>query len=666
MASQSEAPDDLIAELARLMADEKPQAPAKPESQKAPTLRIPGDDRPAFDLRPQVEPRPVAAAPPRPIRIPGSEPVVVASEPPPFSFDFDSNVGRKPAGPASNISDRAPPQRVEPTAFAPVPPSRIEPPVAEEAAALDGDSLADLIAAELANDLAPAEPEPAPELDEYIDEPEIPVVDGPPRGPDNFGVSPVFGLGTTTVVETELPTDHHAAQEAIAEVGAEEARTEPDSNDPLAQIERLVGPAVNLSESAALGRSRATPTLPEAPATSGPASERAPRGNFDSVDEAILAAAAATGAQVEWVDDAGAAEEPKAEKSVLRGAPTPIFGLTRAIAGPLVAVTLLVVAGVGLYWVLGQGSAPTGPAPLIVADTAAVKETPAPSDTTPEQSVVFNEISGVDTGSQEQIVSRDQTDIETVSQIASAGTMGTDPTSGVTDPNQDGLVNRKVRTVTVRPDGTIVTGDDSVAGTAMLPVDRPNVPEVPGADFSTPDLIASASAEAETAAAATPAASAGPVVEAGANVAVADATGAVLPGRSVTIPRQRPDNFQQLAATALATTQAAPAPATPAATPAPVAETVQQPAAPVAASGGTAASYVQMSSQRSEEAARQTAQQIATRYGVLFGGANLEIQRVDLGERGIYYRVLVPADSRGTATNICANVKAAGGDCVVL
>jgi len=75
---------------------------------------------------------------------------------------------------------------------------------------------------------------------------------------------------------------------------------------------------------------------------------------------------------------------------------------------------------------------------------------------------------------------------------------------------------------------------------------------------------------------------------------------------------------------------------------------------------------VQLASQRSEEAARQSAQAIATRYGVLFGGASLEIQRVDLGERGIYYRVLVPANSRESASNICTNVKAAGGDCILL
>jgi hypothetical protein len=84
------------------------------------------------------------------------------------------------------------------------------------------------------------------------------------------------------------------------------------------------------------------------------------------------------------------------------------------------------------------------------------------------------------------------------------------------------------------------------------------------------------------------------------------------------------------------------------------------------ANGSTAPAYVQLSSQRTEEAARQTAQQISSRYGSLFGGASLEVQRVDLGERGVFYRVRVPASSLQNANTICSNVKAAGGDCFTL
>src|SRR5690606_17936303 len=126
----------------------------------------------------------------------------------------------------------------------------------------------------------------------------------------------------------------------------------------------------------------------------------------------------------------------------------------------LVAVALLAVAGLGLYWALGLGG-DTGPAPLLTADTGPIKEVPAvQSDAaaTP-QSIVFNEINGVVPGEEEQLVSRDQADLNEVTQVP--------PAAEVSD---EGLANRKVRTVTVRPDGTIVSGDESVAGSTILPV----------------------------------------------------------------------------------------------------------------------------------------------------------------------------------------------------
>ena len=46
----------------------------------------------------------------------------------------------------------------------------------------------------------------------------------------------------------------------------------------------------------------------------------------------------------------------------------------------------------------------------------------------------------------------------------------------------------------------------------------------------------------------------------------------------------------------------------------------------------------ELASLRSEEEAREAAQRLVTRFGPLFGGANMEVQRVDLGARGIYYR----------------------------
>src|SRR5690606_9973906 len=219
-----------------------------------------------------------------------------------------------------------------------------------------------------------------------------------------------------------------------------------------------------------------------------------------------------------------------------------------------------------------------------------------------------------------------------------------------------------VRTVTVRPDGTIVSGGDSVAGATMLPMDRPSVPDVPGADFSTPELIGSVDPSATAAESPAAAAPATPVpeivpVQPGTSVPAVDAAGNPISGLMAPVPLTKPTTFSRQAA--VTTPTPAPATTAPAATPAPQAPAVSAPVS-------SAPAYVRLASQRSEETARQTAQSIANRFGPLFNGANLEVQRVDLGERGIFYRVRVPADSLQSANTLCNTIKAAGGDCFTM
>ena len=703
MAGQTDSADDLIAELARLMAEDAQGD--KPKSEPAVTVRIPGGDSPAASAPPKV-----AEAPSRPVRIPGD------NAPEPFVFDFD----RKPQ--AGQPKTEAP-QRVEPAAFAPafgapkpivneaplvarpqpaptapaepiaIAPQEVAPPApvfvrtepavppAEEMPELDQDSLASLIAAELA---VGEEPEPhAQRQDDPVDE--LDVTDAVlgqtfPREADAFGIPPVFGLASGAVNKPEarpVPAEVVAPEIKPAETVVAHTPVVPPQPpkpqalpDPLEEIERLIGPAARVQQAPAAPspalRSLATPTLPtREPQTAAVVTPARDNTRVSSVEEAILAAAETSGARLEWVEPAIEASLPPEEPVKPARAPRGrVLGLTRSLAGPVVATLLLAVAAVGLYTVLGLGSGtPEGPAPLVAADTTPTKEVPepTPSADAASQSVVFNEISGVDTGAEEQIVSRDQSDVEAVTQVAS------------TDLSEEGLVNRKVRTVTVRPDGTIVSGSDNLAGSAMLPVDRPAVPDVPGADFSTPDLIANAIANAPaTTPEPTPAPAAGPAVvpvQPGSTVPVVDLTGAPVAGKSAPVPLVRPTNFApQAAVTTPVTATPAPAVATAPATTLPVATPAAAQPQPVAApsSASTAPAYVQLSSQRTEEAARQTAQQIAGRFGPLFGGASLEVQRVDLGDRGIFYRVRVPANSLQDANTICSNVKAAGGDCFTL
>lgn len=696
MAGQTDSADDLIAELARLMAEDAQGD--KPKSEPAVAVRIPGSDGPAA-LSPQRE----TGVESRPIRIPGDS--TPAAEP--FVFDFD----RKPqAGqPTAEVL-----QRVEPTAFsvpkpavneapvvdrraAPVPaappepiviaPQEVTPPTpmsvrpepalpkAEEMPELDQDSLASLIAAELAVD---DEPEvPSQTQDDPVDELDVTeAVRGQALPPetDVFGVPPVFGLGSGAVNKSELDPEPVAV--ATPEINPAKSTAEhnpvvepehpkqPALPDPLEEIERLIGSAARIqpapvAPSPAL-RSLATPTLPpREPPKAAPVHNNT---RSATVEDAILAAAATSGARVEWVEPVIEASLPPEEPTKpLRAPRGRILGLTRSFAGPLVATLLLAAAAVGLYTVLGLGSStPDGPAPLVAADTTPTKEVPEPPPAADaaSQSVVFNEISGVNTGAEEQIVSRDQSDVAAVTQVASG------------DLSEEGLVNRKVRTVTVRPDGTIVSGSDSLAGSAMLPVDRPAVPDVPGADFSTPDLIANApAATSETTPAVPPTPTVVPV-QPGSTVPAVDMTGTPISGKTAPVPLVRPANFApqaSVAAPVSATSTSTAATTTPAPTQPAVAPVTEQPQTAAAApTGSSAPAYVQLSSQRTEEAARQTAQQIATRFGSLFGGASLEVQRVDLGERGIFYRVRVPANSLQDANTICSNIKANGGDCFTL
>ncbi len=772
MAGQSDAADDLIAELAKLMAqDANGPRPAEVVT-PAFSVRIPGGDNasppgpvPRFDFDRTIamaaEQPPASGSAPTPTPAKAPEPAA----PEPFHFDFDIGAPKREA-----VAPVATP--ASPVAATPEP---VEPAMAAEST-VDHDSIADLIAAELSAEpesapvsepaveppaplAAPVAPRPAPQVSTSWapttvatnlggqDQPQRPALrplnlqPAPRTEQDRFKVPPVFGLGTKPAAApvevshaptpSPTPTPAPVLHQPAPSVEAPPAPQPQDTGfgrDPIDEIEDLIGRAMRVefdkpSEPAAPPvdqrpapspalRTLATPIAPAAPApTERPAVAQttAPRA-LSGADEAIMAAAQATGAEIGWVE-APEVNDFESTPPVAKRSRRSI-GITRAVAGPLVAVTLLLAAGFGLYWVLGLGRE-TGPAPLLTADTTPIKETPAvqPDAAAAQQSVVFNEIDGVVPGAEEQLVSRDQADVNEVTQVP--------PTA---DLSEEGLANRKVRTVTVRPDGTIVSGDDSVAGSAILPVDRPVVPEVPGAETASAELLASAEPAAATPAAAAtatattpatatdtaatpaavepaPAATATPVVP-GSTVPAVDAAGNPLAGKTAPVPLLRPADLVQSSAPTV--TAASPVNAvvdTPAASggnllpPPPAASTLgplptAQPAAaaaqpeptpaePAAAASipgavevealpNSAPAYAQLASLRTEAEAREAAQRLVSRFGPLFGGANMEVQRVDLGARGIYYRVRVPAESAQAAGSICTNVIAAGGDCVLM
>jgi hypothetical protein len=83
------------------------------------------------------------------------------------------------------------------------------------------------------------------------------------------------------------------------------------------------------------------------------------------------------------------------------------------------------------------------------------------------------------------------------------------------------------------------------------------------------------------------------------------------------------------------------------------------------ATGTDGAVLVQVSSLRSEEVALATFRELQRLYPSILGDQRPDIQRADLGERGVYYRVRVGYPTRDQAVSMCEDLKAAGGDCLL-
>ena len=123
-----------------------------------------------------------------------------------------------------------------------------------------------------------------------------------------------------------------------------------------------------------------------------------------------------------------------------------------------------------------------------------------------------------------------------------------------------------------------------------------------------------------------------------------------------------PDSAAEPAAPAAAeTTAVAEAPVA-----APAAAPVPQTPAPSAAPATGGAFVVQLMAVREEAAARPAYEALQTKHAALLGGHALDIERADLGERGIFYRVRAAGfASRDAAVRTCASLKSAGQDCMV-
>lgn len=221
---------------------------------------------------------------------------------------------------------------------------------------------------------------------------------------------------------------------------------------------------------------------------------------------------------------------------------------------------------------------------------------------------------------------------------------------------------RKVRTMIVKPDGTLVAREEpaaaapeagSAAGAmtstatdlpteSAVPQDIPTGEDPVTGEAEVPAAKPRATAAAEPAAVApaAPKPSAEPEATVAAVEPAAPATSSSMPD-VVPIAPQRPAE-QPIDV---------------------VGEVKPDKVAAVATSTG--AWSMQIASQPSEAAAQSSYQDLARRFGGVLGGREVNIVKAEIAGKGTFWRVRVPTGSRNEAISLCESYKSAGGNCFV-
>lgn len=198
---------------------------------------------------------------------------------------------------------------------------------------------------------------------------------------------------------------------------------------------------------------------------------------------------------------------------------------------------------------------------------------------------------------------------------------------------------RKVKTVTVRADGTIVSvAPDTVAN-------------LPGS------LQAALTPEGEPAV--NPSATNSNSID-GANTTGRIAVPRVNPGQNTVTALVKPVEtaINDTSTRSLGVPVAAPKPVTTALVSTPV-------STPVSAPTPVGDYAVQISSQRSIEAAEATYQNLKRRFAGMLGDQPREIREAKVDGKGTFYRVRIPQGTKSQAIDFCTRYKSAGGSCFV-
>ncbi|HEY1311403.1 MAG TPA: SPOR domain-containing protein [Pseudolabrys sp.] len=304
------------------------------------------------------------------------------------------------------------------------------------------------------------------------------------------------------------------------------------------------------------------------------------------------------------------------------------------------ALAVIGTAGAFGYRAIFGSSGANLPPPVIKADTAPSKIVPATANKTPSKLITDRM---PDHPQDEKLVSREEKPVEVKSDppVAQAQSQPSDQSAAL----GSGVISsepKKVHTIAIRPDQPGL-GDNQPQAPAAT------TPQAPPARIAAPTPIRPVTPGPRVATNSAPPVADNPDPPAPRPQTEARATP---PARSANAPLSlSPDANNAAPALAARPMRTASAPA---------AAPAAQPAAPVASG-----SYVQVSSQRSEADAQNAFRGLQAKYPTQLGNRQPVIRKVELGDKGTYYRAMIGPLAGNEATELCTGLKAAGGQCLI-
>ena len=357
-------------------------------------------------------------------------------------------------------------------------------------------------------------------------------------------------------------------------------------------------------------------------------------------------------------------------------------GARSGIKMAAIALGVALFAGLGAvsYGYMTGGSEPSGPI-IVKADEEPVKVKPADPGgrkVANQDKASYKEVAGdseateqaalVSTKEEARVIVPQKQQIDLSQKVGERLEPVSEEVVATAKPS---MTPRKVRTFTVKPDGTIIAPDP--------------VEETPSADASETDAGAqqlalspveppqpTRSLEVETPQA-EPSQQATAPIQGEPAVETTEETAAVEPIK----PEDDPSRIDGAISTgALAVPSPSPLPKPVAAEepkPQPSAQQSQQQPVQIANLNNQQSSQttestawvVQISSQKSEEAALSSLKNLQSRFPALLNGRQANIKEAKISGKGTFYRVRVNTQSREDAGNFCARFKSAGGSCFV-